>query len=333
MTNSGVFFFVVGPSGVGKDTLIDGAKAALAHDPDFVFATRTITRPSGAPGEAHVGVTAEEFAALDTAQRFLITWQAHGLHYGLPVELKDALARGQHVIANGSRAVIGELAGRVARFVVIEVSALASALAARIAERGRETEAEIAARLARSVAPIPAGVVVSRVVNDSSIEVGVARFIAALRDAANQYAGYRTSEPASASAYRAKLAGVTLDETGYAALIDDLSNDRYSSADSREILRTLISQLQDKEVVALARVRGGGVAPPRLERANCRRQAFDGRRPRQPHYANRRADYCRAWAAHAENVIPCDHVRIRHGGRDGGRCARRSRCRRNASGG
>ncbi|MGA3251851.1 MAG: phosphonate metabolism protein/1,5-bisphosphokinase (PRPP-forming) PhnN, partial [Paraburkholderia sp.] len=255
MTNSGVFFFVVGPSGVGKDTLIDGAKAALAHDPDFVFATRTITRPSGAPGEAHVGVTAEEFAALDTAQRFLITWQAHGLHYGLPVELKDALARGQHVIANGSRAVIGELAGRVARFVVIEVSALASALAARIAERGRETEAEIAARLARSVAPIPVGVVVSRVVNDSSIEVGVARFIAALRDAANQYAGCRTSEPASASAYRAKLAGVTLDETGYAALIDDLSNDRYSSADSREILRTLISQLQDKEVVALARVR------------------------------------------------------------------------------
>ena len=206
MTNSGVFFFVVGPSGVGKDTLIDGAKAALAHDPDFVFATRTITRPSGAPGEAHVGVTAEEFAALDTAQRFLITWQAHGLHYGLPVELKDALARGQHVIANGSRAVIGELAGRVARFVVIEVSALASALAARIAERGRETEAEIAARLARSVAPTPAGVVVSRVVNDSSIEVGVARFIAALRDAANQYAGCRTSEPASASAYRAKLA-------------------------------------------------------------------------------------------------------------------------------
>jgi thymidine phosphorylase len=157
MTNSGVFFFVVGPSGVGKDTLIDGAKAALAHDPDFVFATRTITRPSGAPGEAHVGVTAEEFAALDTAQRFLITWQAHGLHYGLPVELKDALARGQHVIANGSRAVIGELAGRVARFVVIEVSALASALAARIAERGRETEAEIAARLARSVAPIRLG--------------------------------------------------------------------------------------------------------------------------------------------------------------------------------
>ena len=48
---------------------------------------------------------------------------------------------------------------------------------------------------------------------------------------------------------------MTLDETGYAALIDDLSNDRYSSADSREILRTLISQLQDEEVVALARVR------------------------------------------------------------------------------
>ena len=57
MANGGVFFFVVGPSGVGKDTLIDGAKAALRDDARYVFATRTITRPAGAPGEAHVGVS------------------------------------------------------------------------------------------------------------------------------------------------------------------------------------------------------------------------------------------------------------------------------------
>jgi thymidine phosphorylase len=255
MANGGVFFFVVGPSGVGKDTLIDGAKAALRDDARYVFATRTITRPAGAPGEAHVGVSEAEFAALDDAQQFLITWEAHGLRYGLPADLSNALDAGRHVIANGSRAVIPLLVGRVAQLVVIEVTAPRQLLAQRIAERGRESAAEIEARLARAVSPPPSGVTLIEVVNDSTAAIGIERFLAAIDQGVALHERVATRHSDSADAYRAKLAGATLDEAAYASLIDDLANHRYCVADRAAILCALITGLRDEEVVSLAQVR------------------------------------------------------------------------------
>ena len=181
----GTLFFVVGPSGSGKDSLIDGAKAVLEPSGRYVFARRVITRPAGSRGEDHESATEEEFARRFALGNFLISWNAHGLRYGLPASLMEALEHGQNVIANGSRAVIAELAERVPRLVVVEVVAPPELLAARIAGRGRETGAAIDQRVARNVEQWPSSVKTVTVRNDGTVAVGIERFLAALESCAN----------------------------------------------------------------------------------------------------------------------------------------------------
>ncbi|WID94603.1 phosphonate metabolism protein/1,5-bisphosphokinase (PRPP-forming) PhnN [Bosea vestrisii] len=181
----GTFFLVVGPSGAGKDSLIDGARALLEPTGRYVFARRVVTRPAGSPGEDHDAATDEAFDAREAKGDFLITWGAHGLRYGLPAELKRLVEAGRNVIANGSRATIAALANSLPRFVVVEVTAPPEVLAARIAGRGRESGEAIEKRLSRTVEPRPEGIRAATICNDQSVEIGVERFIAAVEAAAN----------------------------------------------------------------------------------------------------------------------------------------------------
>jgi ribose 1,5-bisphosphokinase len=169
---------VVGPSGAGKDTLLDAARAALAGDPRFRFVRRVITRPADAGGEAHEAVTEATFAT----RAFALAWQAHGLRYGIPDDIAADLAAGRVVVANVSRSVIAEAAARFP-VQVIEITAPPEVLATRLAMRGRESAADVTARLARTVAR-PEGVPVDTVMNDGAAETGTARFLAALNRAA-----------------------------------------------------------------------------------------------------------------------------------------------------
>ena len=165
---------VVGPSGAGKDTLLNAARDAFRDDPRVHFARRVITRPADPEGENHEPVTEAEFAARD----FALSWSAHGLHYGIP-----AVAMAPVVVANVSRGVIAAAAAQYP-VLVIEVTAPPDILAARLAARGRETAADVARRLGRT-AEIPPGVAVDTVWNDATLAIGVERFVAALRGIAD----------------------------------------------------------------------------------------------------------------------------------------------------
>jgi phosphonate metabolism protein PhnN/1,5-bisphosphokinase (PRPP-forming) len=172
---------VVGPSGAGKDTLMEAARARLAGDARFLFARRCITRPAEAGGEDHDAMTPAAFEAARQAGAFGLCWDAHGLSYGIRAETLEQ-ARDRVVIANLSRTVL-EIAAAHWPLRVLLITAPPEVLAARLAARGREEEGDIAARMARPAA-LPRGLQVETVMNDASVEEGVARVLAALSRAA-----------------------------------------------------------------------------------------------------------------------------------------------------
>ncbi|KPQ06113.1 MAG: ribose 1,5-bisphosphokinase PhnN [Rhodobacteraceae bacterium HLUCCA12] len=174
---SGRLFAVVGPSGVGKDTLLAGLCGA--DGPHWV--RRVITRPETAGGEPFEGVSDAEFTRREALGQFALVWRAHGLAYGIPHDELAPLRQGRDVVFNGSRAALAAATAAFPDLRVIHVTARPEVLARRLHGRGRETLDEIAARLARDAGGIPAGLPVIEIANDATPREGIARLRAALQ--------------------------------------------------------------------------------------------------------------------------------------------------------
>lgn len=241
----GTLYLVVGPSGAGKDTLMDGARTALAERTDIVFVRRVITRPSDAGGEDHDAVSDAEFELRHQSGAFMLDWQAHDLKYGIPASYADDLAGGKTVIANVSRGVIEEAIARFSPAVVLEISASPEILAERLANRGRETAEVIRARLSRDATKIPSQAVKITILNDATPKVGIDQFISALdRDA-----------PESALLLSRKLDGGPLDHQGYRSVIGDIVAGRYEDQQIADFLVSVAETLNLDETIDLARAR------------------------------------------------------------------------------
>jgi ribose 1,5-bisphosphokinase len=183
MPRPGALVLVVGPSGAGKDTLIGAARAALADDPNFVFARRVITRDAVAALEDHDTIDVAGFEAAKARGDFALDWQAHGLCYGVPATIDNDIAEGRTVVMNGSRRMIGDAQARYPRSLVALITADPAVRARRLFGRGRETEAEIAERLAHEGAPVPDGIETVRIDNSGDLDTAVAALIRVLKQA------------------------------------------------------------------------------------------------------------------------------------------------------
>ena len=149
---AGRLLAVVGPSGVGKDSVM---AALVAAKPDFGLVRRVITRGADAIGEASDPVDAEIFETMVRQGAFLLHWRAHGLRYGIPVGVLDDLAAGRTLLVNLSRSVLVQAQARVDHLTVIHLTAPPAILSDRLVERGREKADAIKERLARADHALP----------------------------------------------------------------------------------------------------------------------------------------------------------------------------------
>lgn len=155
-------------------------QAAAARLPDLHLVRRVITRPATAGGEEFDGVSEAEFTRRREAGDFALHWQAHGLRYGIPEQVRAVLARGGNAMFNGSRAMLAEAALAFPGLRVIHVTASDAVLAARLRARGRESEESIAARLERAKLPLPEGLDVTGIDNSGALEIAVEALVSVL---------------------------------------------------------------------------------------------------------------------------------------------------------
>ena len=145
----GRLVLVVGPSGAGKDTLIDLAHGVCAEDRAVVFARRAVTRAASV-SENNWPMTEAAFAQARDSGAFAVHWRAHGLFYGLFAEIDDDIRAGRTVVANVSRAVVAAIRSAYHNVVVVSVTAPPQVLAQRLAARARASDGALSDRLERS---------------------------------------------------------------------------------------------------------------------------------------------------------------------------------------
>ncbi|MEX0328399.1 MAG: phosphonate metabolism protein/1,5-bisphosphokinase (PRPP-forming) PhnN [Ruegeria sp.] len=145
---------VVGPSGVGKDSVME---ALAARAPGFQRVRRAITRPAGEDGEDFDRVSSQQFAQMAEDGAFALHWSAHGLTYGIPKEIEDQRRKAEAVLVNLSRAVLLQAQEVFGDLIVISLTADADVLRQRLSARARENRDEQARRLGRARTALPDG--------------------------------------------------------------------------------------------------------------------------------------------------------------------------------
>jgi ribose 1,5-bisphosphokinase len=119
---AGRLFFCVGPSGVGKDALLQWTQQHLEDRDQIVFARRTITRPAYF-NESHEAVDFATFWQLAARGQFAMVWQNNDLCYGIRRGIEADLKAGCDVVVNGSPAYLPQLRKTFPDAVVVWIGA------------------------------------------------------------------------------------------------------------------------------------------------------------------------------------------------------------------
>jgi ribose 1,5-bisphosphokinase len=144
--HQGELIYIIGPSGCGKDSIMEYAREKSPGD-EVVFAHRYITRPANAGGENHVQLLPDEFQARLKLGLFALNWDSHGFRYGIGHEIDTWMEAGLNVAVNGSRAYLSKASKQYPNLRPILITVDPNILQQRLIDRGREPAEEIKKRL------------------------------------------------------------------------------------------------------------------------------------------------------------------------------------------
>jgi ribose 1,5-bisphosphokinase len=170
--------YLMGPSGAGKDSLMEAARVL---SPRVVLARRHVTRREDG-GQRDTAVTREEHARILEGGGYAFSWESHGLSYGIVREDVEEAGRGKVVVVNGSREYLEEAARRAPGLTACLVTADREARRERLTRRGREGGCEIEERLLRGDAEyrIPEGVMLVTIDNSGPPGAAAVEFVSML---------------------------------------------------------------------------------------------------------------------------------------------------------
>ncbi|PLY05265.1 MAG: hypothetical protein C0625_14650 [Arcobacter sp.] len=164
---------IVGPSGVGKDTLLREAKKSLPEG--FNFLNRYITR-APCSNEDNFYLDEYAFEILKHKSFFISTWNAHDNYYGIA---KNSIKNGINIISI-SRSKIKDFENSYDNVFTINITVPKENLRKRLENRARETESEIEQRLNRTYEKIEAENLIE-FDNSGELEVSSMKFVKLLK--------------------------------------------------------------------------------------------------------------------------------------------------------
>lgn len=170
-------FYIVGPSGAGKDSLIEYCREQLNGVLPVIFTHRYITRPAKTGSENHVSLSTEEFKLRIKHELFALYWESHGLYYGIGIEINSWLEKGFSVVINGSREYLPVALEKYPDLQPILIEADSEIIKSRLNNRGREDEKSIAERIARNEEFSLSALQIHRIQNNGTIAAAASELL------------------------------------------------------------------------------------------------------------------------------------------------------------
>ncbi len=147
MIEKPTLFFLLGPAGVGKDTLLNKLKKKQYSIKQPLVAHRYLTHAVKENDENHIEMSELDFNRRKEAGLFLFDWEHQNSSYAVGKEVLQWLDAGEHVIVNGSRRYLSTAQKIVPDLVPLWMTISEKVLRKRLIIRARETKKEREQRL------------------------------------------------------------------------------------------------------------------------------------------------------------------------------------------